>query len=242
MAAQNYTPLTPHGDLEPVLDDVFVVQGSFKLAPLIRIPRTMCIVRRGSSLTVINSVRVDEQVEAQIATLGTIEHLVRLGHLHGCDDAWYLDRHGPTYWSLANESRPGADHDATLSTDGPSPLDGARLMVFKATQHPEAALWIPDAGGTLITCDSLQNPTNLEHASVLARPVCRMLGFVQTSTAVPMWRKRQGRVDLWPDFERLLSLDFDNLVTAHGPADVGNARTRVAANLAKIWPRACQPS
>lgn len=34
----------------------------------------------------------------------------------------------------------------------------------------------------------------------------------------------------------MLSLEFENLVTAHGPAQVGNARSMVGANLGRIWP------
>ena len=99
-----YLNVTPHGEVEKVLDGVYIVRGSFNMMPGIRIARTMCIVQRGSSLTIFNSIRVNEKVEAQIKALGSVDKLVRLNAFHGADDQYYLDTFKCKYWSVP-ESR-----------------------------------------------------------------------------------------------------------------------------------------
>ncbi|MCB9762091.1 MAG: nuclear transport factor 2 family protein [Alphaproteobacteria bacterium] len=234
------TPQTPHGPVEQVLPDLFIVRGSFRMAPLVRIPRTMCVVRRGRALTVLNAVRVSPEVEAGLAALGEVRHVVRLGHLHGCDDAWTVRRHGARYWSLPGERVAGAEPTDAI-VDGESPLPGASFIVLRGARLPEAALLLPDEGGSLITCDAVQNVVDDAFASSGGALVARALGFRRPCGVVPMWRLRQGGRRLAPDFDRLLQRPFENLVSGHGPACLGDAHARVAAEVGRLWPRLPHP-
>jgi hypothetical protein len=232
-----HTDPTPHGPVEAVLDELFTVRGSFAMGPLVRIPRTMCVLRSGRSLTLINAVRLTPEGEAALEALGEVRHLVRLGHLHGCDDAWYLQRYGCSYWALPGEALPGAVPDRTLREGGELPIPGARLIALGRARMPEAALWLPQDGGTLITCDALQNAVDMAHASPLGALISRLMGSSRPCAVVPAWRLRQGGDRLAPDLARLTSLPFENLVTGHGPAQVGGADALATRAVSALWPR-----
>jgi hypothetical protein len=55
----DFRPVQPHGPLEELAPDLFVVRGSFKAAPLLRIGRNMTVVRQGGELVLLNAVRLD---------------------------------------------------------------------------------------------------------------------------------------------------------------------------------------
>ena len=85
------TPIYHHGNVEEIAEDIFMLRGSIKMNPLVRITRNMGIIRNGDELSLINPVRVNAKVEAQIAKLGQIKHVIRLGCFHGVDDPYYVE-------------------------------------------------------------------------------------------------------------------------------------------------------
>jgi hypothetical protein len=234
-----YTPVTDHGELTKVLDNVYIVRGSFNLGLGIMIGRTMTIVKRGDDLTVINSIRVNEEVEAEIKKLGTIKHLVRLCTGHGTDDAYFINTFEPTYWSLEGIA-PVADtkaHDKALTEDGERPIPDMKLVLFKNTplkKWHECVIWIPDSDGTLITCDFIQNQTTTDHTSFMGKHISYWMGFQGECKCSPMWRSANG-MDHWDDIERILAWDFENLVAAHGGAKIGGAKAATEKNLKATW-------
>ena len=63
MTDYTFTPQWPHGDLEEVFDDVFFVTGTSKPefgGVTWQFSRNMTVVREGASLSLINTVRLDE--------------------------------------------------------------------------------------------------------------------------------------------------------------------------------------
>jgi len=232
-----YCDVTPHGEVEKVLDNVFIVRGSFNVMPFMRIPRTMCIVRRGKSLTIFNSIRVNETVEAQIKELGSIDHLVRMAWGHGIDDQYYIDTFQPKFWSIDVKPMTTSKADEILSVTN-HPIEDAKVYMMQNIKEQEAVFWIPDSGGTLIACDALQNSTDSCHTSFLGNIVGRAMGFMTPCTCVPMYRRTapaNKAEDLYPNFEKLLEWEWDNLVTGHGPAKVGGAHAAVQEQVEKIW-------
>tara|TARA_B110000444_G_scaffold229401_1_gene235886 strand:- start:2535 stop:2828 length:294 start_codon:yes stop_codon:yes gene_type:complete len=93
------TPIYPHGNVAEIADDLFMVRGSIKMNPLVRITRNMGIIRNGDDLSLINPLRVNEKAEAQIAKLGKIKHVIRLGCFHGVDDPYYVEKFGAQMWA-----------------------------------------------------------------------------------------------------------------------------------------------
>jgi hypothetical protein len=235
---KEYTPISPHGDLEEAVENVWVVQGSYNMMPGVRIGRTMTIVRRGTELIIFNSIRVNKKVEEEILGLGQVKHLVRLTHAHGCDDAYYKDTFGAgvVYWDMEGEAAKGVAPDKYLTEDGEKPIEDATILIFQGVKMPEAAFLIPDAYGTLITADCIQNGCPSPHASWIGLATWTAMGFrTESCTCPPMWRQfYYNGEDLFPNFERLLQLNISNCITGHGPPKVGDAKMEILQALSKV--------
>ncbi|MBI2896410.1 MAG: hypothetical protein HYY06_22825 [Deltaproteobacteria bacterium] len=209
-----FAPPMPHGPITEVYPDVFMVTGGFRFAPGLRITRNMTIVRQGSELVLVNSVRLTPEGETRLAELGKVKHLVRIGAFHDLDDPYYEDRFAPTLWAP-----PRTRHNGGLKTDqelrpGSSPISGSAIFAFERGKQPEAAILLEREGGILVTCDSYQNWTTFDGCSLLGRLMMRVMGFGPTLIGGP-WTKYMGQ-DVKADFDRLLELPFRHLLPAHG--------------------------
>ena len=114
----------PHGPLRLVGDGVYVVTGEMHIAPLVRIPRNMVVIADEGELTLVNAVRLSDAGEAELARLGTVRHLVKLGAFHDRDDPYYVERFAPRFWAV-----PGASHREPLTADGDLMEDAPRLPI-----------------------------------------------------------------------------------------------------------------
>lgn len=226
-----FTKTTPHGGLTKVLDNVYVIEGSFTLGFGTLFGRNMAIVKRGDDLTIINSVRVDEDTEKEILMLGTIKNLVRMCDMHGCDDAYYIDKFKPTFWSLEGlQPKPDTKVDKVLKEDSETPIEGMKVALLRGSR--EAVFWIPDNGGTLIACDFIQNSIEpSKYATWVGLKMTTSLGFIgECRCCVPMYRFQFGTKH-WEAAQKILSWDFENLIPAHGHAKVGGAKAVTAKNI-----------
>jgi hypothetical protein len=235
-----FAPVTEHGALTKVLDNVYIVQGSHHIdgGGMIRIGRTMTIVKSGDNdLTIISSVRVNESTEEEIKKLGTIKHLVRLANGHGVDDAYYVKTFKPTYWSLEGMTTygtiPQAEKFLSEEEDGgddDGPIPGMKVIRFKNAVKPEGAIWIPGSGGTLITVDIIQNSVIAsEYANFLGKGITYCAGFLGECRCVPKWRMVNG-VNHLVEAEKIIAWDFENLISAHGTPKVGGAKALFEAS------------
>lgn len=217
----------PHGTIDEVFPDIFRVRGSMRFGPGLSIPRNMTIVRTGSELVLINSVRLSPEGEAALEALGTVRHLVRLGAFHGLDDPWYRQRYTPTYWAPL-----GLDADRTL-TSGEAPVGD--VFRFEAAKKPEAAMLLP--GGVLVTCDSFQNWTaaTFGDCSFGGRLMMRAFGFRPTLIG-PFWLKEAGR-GVEADFRRLAELPFESVISGHGEPLRGDGREGLRGEIARTFAR-----
>ena len=88
---------------------------------------------------------------------------------------------------------------------------------------------MPNGGGTLVTCDAVQNCADTDRASFAGRIMMSLMGFKGEVVVPPMWRKFQKLSgDALRDAVSPLSeLSFENLVTGHGPPIVGGADSLV---------------
>lgn len=209
-----FAPALPHGALTEVFQDVFVVTGRFRFGPGLTITRNMTVVREGNALTLVNSVRLSPQGESELAKLGVVKHLVRLGAFHGADDPYYKNRYKPILWAP-----PGIRHKAELTTDrelkpGASPIKKSRVFLFEKGKRPEAALVLERDGGILLTCDSYQHWTNFDGCSLLSKWMMKVMGFGPTVVGGP-WAREMGP-GVQEDFARLLGMPFKHLISGHG--------------------------
>lgn len=214
-----FTPGLPHGEIEAIFPNLYFVTGTSRpnfQGMVWQFSRNMTIVREGDSLTLINSVRLNDDGLRALDQLGQVKHVVKLGAFHGIDDAFYVDRYRARLWAL-----PGMRHESGLPTDGeltpggPMPFADVSLFAFETVKQPEGILHIHQHGGILVACDSLQNWAEPDRFfSPETAALMRSLGFIRTANVGPGWR--QFAEPQASDFARLSGLSFRHLLSAHG--------------------------
>jgi hypothetical protein len=219
-----------HEPIREIAPDVFFAPGSIRMAPLMQFSRNMVIVRDGGDLTLVNPIRLSPAGESELEKLGRVRHIIRLGVFHGIDDAYSVERFGAQFWCQA-----GSDHypepipDHELTEGGPLPIPDAALFVFHEITKPECALLLRRGNGLLLTCDGIQHYANYQRQSLLAKLMMPFIGFPKRALIGPFWLKglTPDGGSIRPDFDRLLELDFDALVSAHGTPLMEGARDAV---------------
>ena len=234
----DYTPAWPHGKIERAFADVFHVLGTNKTHHAgvdLQTSRTMTIVRQGNELTLINSVRLDEDGLGKLDALGGVRNIVRLGAFHGRDDAFYRDRYRATLWALPNaEATGGVPADRELAPGAFSPLPDAQIYVFTSARFPEAALLLERDGGILLTCDAVQNWTHVDQFfSAETGAMFAAQGLIGEANLPATWREACALGE--SDFRRLGALPFKHLVTAHGAPLLDAAQARLGARIDEVF-------
>lgn len=207
-----------HGELHEIFDNVFFVSGAMETVLMDmdwQFSRNMVVVRDEKRLIVINSVRLNDQGLAALDSLGKVTDIIRLGALHGRDDAFYVDRYKANYWAM-----PGVDNAAnlsvnTLTADGKLPIKGASLFQFTTSNIPEAIIILPQDGGIAIACDALQNWLSPdEHFCEHSIERMQQMGFFTEANVGPVWQQvAEPEAD---DFIRLKAVPFKHAVCGHG--------------------------
>jgi hypothetical protein len=212
-------PALPHGEISEVFADVFFVSGAMKTVLMganWHFSRNMTIVRDGGQLTLINSVRLDDAGLGKLDSLGRVANVVKIGSLHGRDDAFYKQRYGATFWAL-----PGMQHENGLKADkelrpgGDMPVSRCSVFTFRTSKLPECILRLDREGGILIACDSLQNwlaPD--EFFSVESRKTMTEMNFFQPANLGPVWM--QVNEPKGEDFAALKAVPFRHVLCGHG--------------------------
>lgn len=232
-----FNPALTHGPVTEIGPDLFCVRGVIRLNRFATISRNMVIVRQGQSLTLINTVRMNAKGLAQLDALGRVEHVLRLGGMHGSDDPFYVERYKPKFWAQpGSRAYPEPPIDHPLTDLGELPFDGAALYLFRGAQVPEAAIVLARGPGVLLTCDALQHYGDYSRNNLMARLVMPFIGFPRRTVVGPIWLRvatPEGG-SLRPDFERLMTAQYDALFAAHGTflASGAAASVRRAVDLA----------
>ena len=248
-----------HGKIQQVFDDVFIVRGRMPSTPsrplfeklFLYYSRTMTIVRHHSDngepeLTLFNTVRLNDHALADLAKLGCVKHVVRLGSFHGVDDAFYINQFQATYWVVDGMSHADGLRvtPEVLCTDaqGGLPIPGSNLFNFEELLYPEAIYLLAatqNRPAIAITTDSIQNHTgifDIDNSPLVSLGIWR-IGLVGEARLGPIWLREQtpssqaatpisggrpaSRRDVSeffkPQFERLLAdYEFDALIAGHG--------------------------
>ena len=246
MSDQSLPPALPHGFIREVLPDIFMVSGEMNIAGRpVSFSRNMTVVRDGTSLTLVNSVRLSDSELGSLEQLGSIDHVIRLAGFHGRDDAFYKQRYGAHVYavkgqvyvpSLDLKAEPTFTADTLLDAASDLPFDGARLYVIDSNP-PEALLLLLRDGGTLISGDALQNwHTTDRYFNLFARVVMRLRGFVKPCNVGPGWFEfaRPPAADL----RGILDLRFENVLPAHGEEIIGDAKQRFAPAIVRAAEKA----
>ena len=213
------SPIYPHDPIEEIQPDVFMVRGSIKMNALMTITRNMAIVRHNGELTLIDPIRLSAAEEKRLDELGTVKRVLRLGPMHGVDDSHYIERYGAELWAPGSsqafpEPKPSLVFDETT----PPPFPDAQFFCIQGLKQSEAVLVLKRGNGLLITCDAIQNYGDYRYNNWFARLVMPLIGFPKTTIVGPMWVKMMTPEggNLESEFRRLLDLEFDQLLSAHG--------------------------
>jgi hypothetical protein len=215
----DYPPVYPHDPIEEIQSDVFMVRGCINLNALMTISRNMTIIRHDGELTLVDPIRLSSDEESRLETLGSVKRILRLGPMHGVDDPYYIERYKAELWAPGpSEAHPEPSADVQFDASTPLPFPDATMFCFAGLKQNEAALLLQRGPGLLITCDSIQNYGDFRHNNLAARLIMPLIGFRKTTLIGPIWAKRMPveGISVESEFRRLLELDFDQLISAHG--------------------------
>lgn len=238
--AIQFTPAWPHGDIHEIFPDIFFVTGTNKVqyeGANIQTSRNMIIIRNGSELTLVNTVRLNEEGLKKLDQLGKVSHIVRIGAFHGRDDAFYRKHYqNAKLWTLKGMTyENGLEADREITPEGEMPIPNCSLFVFKTSVLPEGILHINQSGGILISCDSIQNITATDefYNPETARSF-QDQGLVKAANISPIWLGATHTNK--SDFDRLLkTMTFCHLVTAHGEPLKNIAFEQVTATVKRVF-------
>ncbi len=234
----SYPAPTPHDPIEEIAPDVFMVRGSVRMNPMMRITRNMAILRHGDELTLINPLRLQADEEQKLRAMGTVTRLLRLGPMHGMDDPYYRETFSvPLLAPGTSATYPDVPIDQTLLPGDPLPFPNAELIRFEGALQEEAALLVRTGRGLLLTCDAIQHYGDYRHNTLLARMMMPFIGFPKTTIIGPIWLRvmTPDGGTLEPAFRKLLEADFDQLLSAHGSFLETGAHAAVTAAVDKAF-------
>ena len=230
-----YAAVMDQDELVEIFRDVYLLRGSIRIGPFLRMNRNMVIVRQGSELTIINAVRLNEHNHEKLNALGTVKHIIRLGDFHGLDDQYYLDTYQADFWSQKqHQTYAELIPNQIIETSVQPPLVRSQFFVFQSAKFPEAALLLKDQQ-LLITTDSVQYWDDWKHTSLISQWILSLMGIRLGLFIGGPWLKRVSlkKGSLKHDFEQLLDLDFQHLVAAHGNVLNDDAKFRLAQVVAQ---------
>lgn len=232
-----YPPAYPHDEIKSLYPGVYLLHGSIHMGPGMRMNRNMIILKNGSELTLVNPVRMDERRLAELDRLGDVRHILRLGDFHGLDDAFYLDRYGCEFWAQEGQATYKAPEPTRrICSSSESPYADSEFFIFETASYPEAALLLKEHK-LLITTDSVQYHADWSYFSWFTKFVFKLLGFRIGMNIGPPWIKRvtpKGGT-LQSDFEKLLALDFNSVVAAHGAHMATGAKEALYAEVNSVF-------
>jgi len=197
--------------------------------------RNMTVVREDDQLTIVNSVRLDDQGLAALEALGNVVNVVRIGDMHGVDDPFYVNRYGATFWSLPGmRIQDNLNVDKELIVGGEMPCGDCSLFVFKTTRRPEGILHLDREGGIMIACDSLQNWVEPDEYFVdKTVETMREMGFFAPANLGLAWlHESEPQAD---DFVRLKKVPFRHALCGHGSPLRDTARENYHATFARMF-------
>ena len=100
----NHPKALAHGKIEKVFDHVFFVKGVAKMPMLLpmKISRSMTVLSdpKTGDLTLVNSMRLNEEGLRELEKLGSIKNVVRLAGFHGRDDGFYREKYAAKIMAL----------------------------------------------------------------------------------------------------------------------------------------------
>lgn len=232
-----YPPALAHGSIKEVFPDIFFVTGTSvyeHAGNVIQKSNNMVIVRDGTKLTLINTLRLNEDGIKKLDTLGKVTNVVRLGAFHDRNDIFYLDRYSAKLWALRGMiHKNNRQADFLIGETSSTPFLDASFFRFETTLQPEAIMHIARLGGILITCDSIKNWTTIdEYFSEKTGKEFLEQGLIKSTNIDKIWLGAMKPKK--SDFEKLERFKFRHLFSAHGQPLIDIADKQLLPVLEKL--------
>ena len=227
----------PHQSIKTLHENVFILPGSIRMGPGLYMNRNMLILREDKQLTLINPVRMNEQGLASLERLGEVKNIIRLGDFHGLDDAFYMDRYQAQFWCQEGQATYLTPlPDVVINTETPAPINNAEFFIFQQAKYPEAALLLKKHQ-LLITTDAIQFYQDWHYFSFISKLAFKIMGFKLGINIGGPWIKRvtPKNESMLPDFQSLMTLDFDSLVAAHGSHLECGAKSLIQEEMTRVF-------
>lgn len=230
-----YSPAWPHSEIKEIFPNIFFVTGTnittYDNVEL-QHSRNMIIIRDNNKLSLINTVRLTVEGLAELDALGEVKNVIRIGAFHGRDDAFYLDRYHAKLWAIKEMHHSNNRiTDVQLTPNGQMPVPNCSLFIFETSKYPEGILQIAQQGGILITCDSIKNWLAPDpFFSNETAKLYQAQGSFGPANISHVWKQACDVKST--DFERLKTLKFRHLLSAHGEPILNNAYELVSKS---IW-------
>lgn len=241
MTTTSFPDAVPHTEIKEIFpDSIYMVTGEISLRlPLglrCRFSRNMTILKqKDNELVLVNTVRLSEVGLKELDKLGTVTHILKIAGYHGKDDPFYKDRYkNAKVWALEGSGyNRGFSYDPenmyftpdAWITEGSSlPLkDEHQFVVIHGKKPPsESAIFLPKQS-VLILGDSLQNfDKNDPFIDFFSSWVMFAMGFFTPFNVGPAWSK-SIQVSQQTMADKLLTLQFENAIPAHGTVVKGEA-------------------
>lgn len=214
--SEQFPEALPHGEITEFCPDVYWVRGRMTMKRVFAFSRNMIILRQGEELTLVNTVRLNDAGLARLDQLGKVTHVIKLGHFHDRDDAFYVDRYKATFWAMAgHQHNHGLKADVNMTETVELPLSDARLFRFQGAKVAEAIIHLKRNGGILVCCDALQNWRKATpEFNLFSRIMMPLMGFMKPSNVGPAWLKAAKARPA--DFLRLQTFAYRHVLPAHG--------------------------
>ncbi len=234
---KTYPSAFEHAQIEEVFPNIFFVTGaSIYRAEGVDIQKSnnMVIVRSGSDLTLINTLRLSESGLKSLDSLGKVKNVVRLGAFHDRNDPFYLDRYKATLWAIKGMiHKDQIQADVEIPTNIQVPFPGASFFVFETATQPEGILYIDREGGILVTCDSIKNWTKVDaYFSEQTGRNFSAQGLIAPANIDMVWLSAMKPKST--DFAKLKRLKFRHLLSAHGQPLLNTAFDDLAPLLKRL--------
>lgn len=235
----DYSPVWPHGEIVKEFEGIYVVRGTNLTSYQdiqIQHSRNMIIIESGNNLTLINTVRLDEEGLKKLDNLGTVKQIMRIGAYHGRDDRFYLDRYEADFWTVSVDEKEANTRNYRvhhLANGNELPIKNSQFFMFEHSLPAEGFLYIDAHEGIIITCDSIKNWTKVDKFfSEDTAKLALASGEISKARISSVWVNATGVQKA--DFECLLKLRFKHLISAHGDILRNTAYNDVRDSVAQL--------
>ncbi len=223
--------------LTRVADGVWAVAAPLRFMGLFAIGTRMTIVRAGDGLVVHSPIALDDALKTAIDALGPVRHVVApnaFHHLHAGEaiEAWpYAQLLAP---AALRKKRKDLRIDAELESGPPGAWGGdLQLHPIGGSMLNETVLFHAPTG-TLVASDLLENFVHVEDA--FTRQYLKLGGVY----GKPGWHRLlrfvyRDRAAARASLERVLDLDLERIVIAHGDVVTTTPKETLREALAFLW-------